>query len=100
MSCKYSLSHRDTTLTPQRWFANSPLLVVHTEGRPAEVKMNRCVIHTESRLLKRHTRHDDDVCVCFQGVSPCQSKPLDKLDAVEILTHQTSLILTKLRFLL
>ena len=71
----------NTTLTPQRLFANSPPLFVHTE-RNTTVKTNRCIIHTESQRcgpIKRHdsTRHDDDMCV-FKGFPqclPCQSKP-------------------------
>ena len=68
---------------PQRRFASSPPVVIHTEPSTAGVKMNRRVISHRKLalpLLKRRDgpRHDDDICVfsrCFPGVPPVNLNP-------------------------
>ena len=76
-----SLSHREATLSPQWWFANSPPLFIHTEASSSDELL--CNSHRKPALwlLKRRdgTRHDDDVCV-FKVFPRCP--PVNHMDTV------------------
>ena len=77
-----SFTQRSHIISPQRWFANSLLLVVQTAEQRQHKDEPLCNSHRKPalRLLKKcdDTHHEDDACVfffkAFPPVSSWQSK--------------------------